>query len=51
MIAGGLVLAAGITAVVVNEYHSDKEIHKTNKKFKVYPLLSDSEVEDLDPYK
>jgi hypothetical protein len=45
------VLVAGITAIAVTEYHENKEIHKPNKKFKIYPLLSDEEVANLDPYK
>ncbi len=51
LIAGGVVLVAGATAMVVSEYHTDKEIHRPNKKFRIYPLLSDDEVADLDPYK
>ena len=48
---GGIALVAGATALAVNEYHEDKEIHKTNKKFKIFPLLSDAEVAAQDPYK
>jgi hypothetical protein len=44
LVVGGIALVAGVTAVAVSAYHEDKDIHKTNKKFRLYPLLSDNEV-------
>jgi hypothetical protein len=44
LLAGGAILVAGATAVAVTAFHENKEIHKTNKKFRIFPLLSDEEV-------
>lgn len=51
LITGGVLLVAGATAAVVCAYNEDQEIHKTNKKFRIFPLLSDDELAYLDPYR